>query len=336
MTLFIGIDLGGTKIAGAVWDAEKLAVAAQKTIPTQGQLGPDGVLERIAGLVRELAGMVGMDAKDVPGVGLGVPATFDVDEGVIWLLPNLPGEWYGKPVIRQLSAMLGVPVYLVNDAHAFTLAEATIGAGRGAASCVGVTLGTGIGGGIVIDGRLYLGVSGAAGEVGHHSIELYGPPDGSGNPGGWEGMASGPAIAAMGMKYVTQGATTKIGELVNFDLNKITPDVIARAAELGDEVAKEILQKAGFYLGTGIANLITILAPERLIIGGGMANLGEWIMEPIRATLKLRVKTLPLDRFQVVPAALGGEAGVIGAAIWASQQEKEVKSAKLKVKDSTE
>jgi glucokinase len=326
MTLYIGIDLGGTKIAGAVWDADTLTVTAQKTIPAQGHLGPDGVLERIAGLVRELGAQVGMDATDIPGVGLGVPATFDVDEGVIWLLPNLPGEWYGKPVVKQLREMLGCPVYLVNDARAFTLAEATIGAGRGANSCVGITLGTGIGGGIAINGRLYLGLTGSAGEFGHHSIDLYGLPDGSGNPGGWEGMASGPAIAAMGMKFVAQGATTKIGELVNFDLNQITPEVIARAAEMGDEVAKLIFQKVGFYLGTGIANVVTILAPERVIIGGGMAKLGEWIMEPIRETLKLRVKTVPLDRLQVVPAALGGEAGVIGAAIWASQQEKEVKS----------
>jgi glucokinase len=149
---------------------------------------------------------------------------------------------------------------------------------------------------------------------------MYGMPDGSGNPGGWEGMASGPAIAAMGMKAVTQGLTTRIGELVNFDLNQITPEVIARAAEMGDAVAQKILQIAGFYLGTGIANVITILAPERVVVGGGVARLGDWIMTPIHETLKLRVHTVPLNRLQVVPAALGDEAGVIGAAIWASQQ----------------
>jgi len=320
MTLYIGIDLGGTKIAGAVWDGESLAVTAQKTIPTQAHLGPDAVIGLIADLVRELAAMVGLDVAAIPGVGVGVPATFDMEQGVIWLIPNLPGDWYNKPVVALLREMLGCPVYLVNDARAFTLAEATIGAGRGAASCVGVTLGTGIGGGIAINGRLYLGVTGTAGEFGHHSIDLYGAPDGSGNPGAWESLASGPAIAAMGMKAVAQGITTKIGELVNFDLNQITPEVIARAAELGDAEAQRILNVAGFYLGTGLANVIIMLTPERVIIGGGSAKLGEWIMTPMRATLKQRVHTVPLERIQIVPAALGADAGVIGAAIWASQQ----------------
>jgi glucokinase len=222
--------------------------------------------------------------------------------------------------VAILRRLLGCPVYLINDARAFTLAEATIGAGKGTASCAGITLGTGIGGGIAINGRLYLGVTGSAGEFGHHTIDVYGTPDGTGNPGGWEAMASGPAIAAMGMKAVAQGITTKIGELVDFDLNEITPEVIARAADMGDAVAQRILQTAGFYLGTGIANVIIMLAPERVVIGGGMAHLGDWIMEPIHDTLKQRVHTVPLDRVQIVPAALGAEAGVIGAAIWASQQ----------------
>jgi glucokinase len=320
MSLFIGIDLGGTKIVGAVWDAETLTILEQRTIPTRARLGPDVVLERIAELVRELGAQVGMETSRIPGVGVGVPASFDPEQGVISLIPNLPGDWYGKPVVAILRRLLGCPVYLINDARAFTLAEAMIGAGKGAVSCVGITLGTGIGGGIAINGRVYLGGAGAAGEFGHHTIDMYGTPDGSGNPGAWEGLASGPSIAAMGMKAVAQGITTRIGELVDYDLNQITPEVIARAAEMGDAVAQKILQTAGFYLGTGIANIVTILAPERVVIGGGVARLGDWIMTPIHEALKLRVHTLPLDRLQIVPAALGDAAGVIGAAIWASQQ----------------
>ena len=261
-----------------------------------------------------------MEPTQSPGVGVGVPSSFDTEAGIIWMMANLPGEWAGKPVVTDLRQRLACPVSLINDARAFTLAEATIGAGQGAKSCVGITLGTGIGGGIAINGELYLGLIGAAGEFGHHTIDLYGLPDGSGNPGGWEGMASGPAIAAMGIRAVTQGVTTQIGVLVDFDLNRITPEVIARAADLGDEVAQKILQTAGFYLGTGIANVITMLAPETVVIGGGLAQLGDWIMTPIRETLTLRVHTVPLDRIAIVPAALGDEAGVIGAAIWASQQ----------------
>ena len=320
MGLYIGIDLGGTKIAGGVWDAEALTMCAQKTIPANAQAGPDAVIQRIADLVRELAGMVGLTVEQIRGVAVAVPATIDADVGVIWVLPNLPGDWYGKPIVPILRQMLNCPVFLVNDARAFTLAEATIGAGKGSSSCMGITLGTGIGGGIAINGRLYLGVIGSAGEFGHQSIDMYGPPDGTGNPGGWEGMASGPAIAAMGIKAVAQGITTQIGTLVNFDLNKITPEVIAQAAESGDKVAQDILQTAGSYLGVGIANIIIMLAPEKIVIGGGVAQLGKWIMEPIHAELKRRVVTVPLDKVELVQAALGGEAGVIGAAIWASQQ----------------
>ncbi len=320
MGLYIGIDLGGTKIAGVVWDADGLTTRAQQTIPANAHAGPDAVIERIAGLVLGLCDKVGLTIDQLAGVGVGVPATFDVETGVIWVIPNLPGNWYGKPIVPILRGLLNCPVHLVNDARAFTLAEATIGAGKGASSCVGITLGTGIGGGIAINGRLYLGVIGSAGEFGHHTIDMHGPPDGTGNPGGWEGLASGPAIAAMGMKAVAQGVTTKIGALVNYDLNKITPEIIAQAAEADDAVAREILRTAGAYLGVGISNIITILTPERVVIGGGMAKLGKWIFEPIEAEIKRRVAIVPLDKFQVVQAALGSEAGVIGAAIWASQQ----------------
>ncbi len=320
MGLYIGIDLGGTKIAGGVWDSDALTIQVRKIIPANAHSGPDAVIQRIADLVRELAGMVNLTVEQIAGVGVAVPATFDADAGVIFVIPNLPGNWYSKPIIPILRGLLNCPVYLVNDARAFTLAEATIGAGKGSSSCVGVTLGTGIGGGIAINGRLYLGVIGSAGEFGHHSIDMHGPPDGTGNPGGWEGMASGPAIAAMGMKAVAQGVTTQIGALVNFDLNKITPEIIAQAAESGDKVAREILQTAGTYLGVGLSNIIIILAPEKVVIGGGVLSLGKWIMEPIHAELKRRVVTVPLDKVDVVQAALGNEAGVIGAAIWVSQQ----------------
>jgi glucokinase len=133
-------------------------------------------------------------------------------------------------------------------------------------------------------------------------------------------MAGPLAIAAMGMKAVAQGVTTQIGTLCEHDLNRITPDVIARAAESGDAVARDILRRAGFYLGTGIANLITLLAPDCVVVGGGVTNLGRWIFDPIHDTVRQRVFTVPLDRVAIVPAQLGGDAGVYGAAIWAGQR----------------
>jgi glucokinase len=256
----------------------------------------------------------------IGGVGVGMPATFDLEKGQTLLLPNIPGDWWGKPVVSILQADLDRPVALVNDARSFTLAEATLGAGRGYECVFGLTLGTGIGGGIAINGKLHLGLSGSAGEVGHHSIDYQGVPDGSGNPGGWEAYASGPAIAAMGVKAVMQGITTQIGGLVNYDLNRITPGVILQAAEQGDAIARDILRTAGEYIGAGLSNVIIILAPHCVVIGGGVAELGEWILEPMRASIARRCKTVPVDQIAIKRAALGSQAGVFGAALQVWQQ----------------
>jgi glucokinase len=320
MSYYVGVDLGGTKIAGGLLDSDAQQLTARKIITTEANNGPDAVLKRIAGLVRSLCEDAGLPIDSIAGVGLGVPATLDLEHGTTLLLPNMPGDWNGKPVVSILTQELGVPVSLINDARAFTLAEANLGAARGAHIVAGITLGTGIGGGIAVDGRILLGINGAAGEFGHHTIDMHGPPDGSGNAGGFEGYGSGPAIAAMGAKAVMQGITTRIGDLVNFDLNRITPGVILQAAEEGDPIAQEILERAGFYLGTGLANIITILAPNKVVIGGGLVALGDWIMKPMHTTIEQRCHTVPLDQVEIVLAALGGDAGVIGAAVWASQQ----------------
>jgi glucokinase len=319
MSKFVGIDVGGTKIAAVILDAEAMTYGEQMVIRTEARQGPDAVLERIAGLTRDICQNQGVPWDDVGGVGVGLPATIDLDAGTTLLMPNLAGNWHGKPVVSQVSGLLGVPVSLINDARAFTLAEAMLGAGRGSYTVAGLTLGTGIGGGIAINGRLHLGLGASAGEFGHHSINFLGPPDGSGNPGGWEAYCSGPAIAAAGIKAVIQGITTNIGELVEYDLNRITPEVIMRAAASGDAIARAILEEAGELIGAGIANVVTILAPDCVVIGGGVARLGKWIMEPMRRSVEARVHTVPLDKLRIVPAELGPEAGAVGAALIASQ-----------------
>jgi glucokinase len=320
MTITIGVDLGGTKIAAAALDTESHQLSGRITTPSEGHLGPDGVLARIADVVRQVCEEAGIALETVAGIGLGVPGTIDVERGLMLVMANLPGDWHRKPIGPILGDALGRPVWLINDARAFSLAEASLGAGKGAPTVACFTLGTGIGGGIVIDGRLHLGLDGCAGEFGHHTIDVKGPLDGIGNPGGWEALASGPAIAAMGVRAVMQGFTTQIGELVEHDLNRISPQIIKQAAENGDKIAQDILNEAGAYLGAGIANVITILAPHRVVIGGGLAQLGDWIMNPIRDTIKARCGTVPLEKLQIVPAALGTDAGIIGAALWASQQ----------------
>lgn len=320
MSKVVGIDLGGTKIAAVLLDAASGSVLADVVIPTEGKRGPDAVIERMAITAREVAEKANVPLTDVMAVGVGVPATIDLEAGLTLMLPNLPGSWVRKPVAPMLNERLGRPVFLINDARAFTLAEATLGAGRGARTVACFTLGTGIGGGIAIDGRLHLGMIGSAGEFGHQTIAWDGPPDGSGAPGGLESLCSGPAIAAMGAKAVMQGWQTQIGALAGYDLNKITPETVARAAEAGDAIAQEIMHRAAECLAAGIGNVLIILAPDRVVIGGGVAKLGDILLAPMRESLKKRVTTLPMDQVQIVHAALGGDAGAIGAALWAYQR----------------
>jgi len=319
INVYLGIDLGGTKIAAAAVDVRTGERQVQLVVPTEAHEGPPAVITRIASLVDRVCDQANLRREHVPAIGVGVPGVIDPSSGTTLLLPNLPSGWRGVPLVAEMQRLTGRPTAIINDARAFTLAEAVFGAGRGMHSVVGMTLGTGIGGGIAIDGRLYLGLDGTAGEIGHMTIDPNGAPCGCGNRGCLETFASGPSITAMGLRAVAQGMTTQIGELVEYDLNKITPEIIMRAADNGDGVAREILQRAGSYLGVGVANLITILSPDRVVIGGGVSRLGEWILGPVHAEILKRCHVTPLNRVQVVPAQLGGEAGVIGAAVWAAQ-----------------
>jgi len=321
MSYFAGVDLGGTKIAGVILKSLGGETVLQKRIPTDAHLGPDSVLGRIADALKEMCSELGIEPQTLSGIGCGLPAVIDFERGTTLLMPNLPGDWLNKPVTDILNGLLGCTVSLINDARAFTLAEANLGSGRGARNVVCFTVGTGIGGGITLNGELYLGLDRKAGEFGHQTIDPNGPICGCGNHGCLEALASGPAITAQGIKAVLQGMSTKIGALVQQDITRITPEVIMRAAEMDDALAREILWRAGNYLGIGMANVATILCPERVVVGGGVARLGEWIMEPARAAMRERCRTAPLDKISVVLAELGGESGAIGAAIWAMQRE---------------
>jgi len=217
-----------------------------------------------------------------------------------------------------------LPAYVINDARAATLGEKTFGAGKAARNMIMLTLGTGIGGGIIIDGELYFGSEGHAGEIGHQVISPHGPRCGCGNYGCLEAMASGPAIASMGIRAVKQGMTTTMRDLAGNDLNKITPKTVADAAMAGDEVAASIIRQAGDYIGRGIANLIVTLNPDTIVIGGGVAKAGNILFQAIENSVDRHVCILPGGRgsVRIVPAGLGGDAGAIGAAAWAMKRVK--------------
>jgi glucokinase len=318
MSIYLGIDLGGTKIAAGILDTAG-ARSTTRIVATEAHEGPDAVLQRMIALAHDACAAAGVKVSDLAAVGVGVPGLFDAATGATRFLPNLAGAWRGVPVGATLGGALGCPIRLINDARAFVLAEARHGAGQGAATVVGLTIGTGVGGGIVIGGRLHLGLDGTAGEAGHTTIEPYGVVCGCGNRGCLETIVSGPAIAAAGVRAMLQGVTSRIGALAGGDLRAVTPQTIRAAAEEGDAVAREILLRAGAGLGQGIANLVTLLSPERVVIGGSVAQLGAWLLEPAEAEMRRRCHVTPLDRVAIVPAVLGGDAGVVGAALWAAQ-----------------
>jgi glucokinase len=231
----------------------------------------------------------------VSSVGIGVPGLYDPAAGTTRFLVNLPGAWAGRPVAGPVGAALGLPVCLINDARAFGLAELRLGAGRGASSMVGLTLGTGVGGVIALDGRVHLGHDGTAGEIGHQTIEPDGPWCGCGNRGCLEAFARADQIAA------ACGTAT-------------AEEAVARA-RAGDERATAGLAQVGRYLGIGIANMVSVLSPDRIVIGGGVAAAADLLLGPIRDELRRRVRTTSLEEVEIVTAELGIWAGAIGAAI---------------------
>jgi glucokinase len=317
---FIGVDVGGTNLSAAAVDVASGDVLGRHRVPTLAHEGHDAVMVRIAGLIPRAIADANLQPMDVGGVGIGVPGVLDLERGTTLFLPNLPGQWRDVPLKATIEDTVGLPVSLLNDVRSFTLGEKTFGAGRDVDTMVGIAIGTGIGGGLVIDGKLHLGLEGTAGEVGHHVIDPHGPRCGCGSRGCLEAFASGAAITAMALKAISQGRTTRIAELVSYDLNAVTPEVISRAALDGDPIAQEIYQRAGFYIGIGVANLITIISPEMVVIGGGVARAGDLLFDPIRRVVHERVHVTPVERVRIVPAELGTDAGLIGAAVWASLQ----------------
>jgi glucokinase len=293
VTLHLGIDLGVTNLKWSVVEAERGSwrTIDQGAVATEATDGPDAVIGRLAAIGRAALDQWGTIAT----VGIGVPGLYDPSSGSTRFLVNMPGDWLDRPVAPPLEAALRVPVALINDARAFGLAELRLGAGRGVGSLVGLTLGTGIGGVIAIDGRVHLGHDGTAGEVGHQTIDVDGDVCGCGNRGCLETFARADRIAAAcGTATVTEAV---------------------EAAGAGDAQALAGFAAVGRYLGIGIANLIVLFSPDRVVIGGGVAAAGDLLFRPIRQELRERVRTTSLAEVEVVPAELGTWAGSIGAAI---------------------
>ena len=319
MKKYIGCDLGGTNLRAAIVDIDNGAVLHKMQIPTLAREGPEAVMQRMADLVLETIRSANLKKEDIGGIGIGVPGVLDLEKGETLFLPNLPGTWPHVPLQATITNLTGLPTALLNDVRSITHGEWRFGAGRGVDTLAVFAIGTGIGGGLVINGQLHLGIGGTGGELGHTVIDFNGPRCGCGNYGCLEAYASGPAIAATGIKAVVQGLTTRLSEMCKYDLNRITPELIAQAAQKGDEIAKEIFEKAGFYLGIAAANICSAIGPRRIIITGGVSQAGELLLAPMRRTLRERVTVMPIDQVEVVRSQLGNNAGVIGVACWAAE-----------------
>ena len=320
MSYYIGIDLGGTNLRAAIADTDTGQICYQRKCPTLATEGQEAVIQRIVDLITELIREDGICARDVKGVGIGVPGTPDIDTGVIQILPNLPGQWLNVPLQRIIEEQVRLPVALINDVRAITLGEWTFGAGRGAETLICLAIGTGIGGGVVVNGQFHLGIGGTAGEFGHHVVEVDGLPCGCGGKGCLELYSSGPAIAAMGVKEVMHGHTTRIGELVNHDLNRINVEIIVQAAVEGDPIANGILERAGKYLGIAVGNILGVISPQKVIFGGGVSHAGDLLLRPIMKTVNERVHVIPVRKVDFVLAELGMNGGLVGAALWAKRR----------------
>lgn len=325
MNIAIGCDLGGTNLRAGIVNTQTGQVTHLLSIPTLAREGNNAVIDRMTGLIKEVIGQSGFSKSEIDGIGIGAPAVLNPDRGMILFMPNLYGGWKNVPLGKIIRSALGLPVYLINDVRAITLGEWKFGAGKGASSLICFAVGTGVGGGLVVNNNLVMGINGTAGELGHTMIDPDGPQCGCGNHGCLEAYASGPAIAAMGIKAVKQGRTTLIGEMVAYDLNKITPQIIAEAADNGDLIAKDIYAHVGKLIGIAAANISLAIGPERIIIAGGVASAGELLLEPIRRTIQERIFVMPREKIKVVRSKLGDEAGIFGSAMWVQIKKNQTK-----------
>ncbi len=306
--IYAAIDLGGTKVTCALASADG-AILAERSIPTASQDGPDAVLARIAALAADLSRETGATPQ---AAGMGVPGLVDRAKGATLFLPNLVTQWRGVEVARILGAHLGCPIYLLNDVRIATLGEMTFGHGSKTGTMVFFAIGTGIGGGVVIDGRLRLGELGAAGELGHQTILPDGPLCGCGNHGCLEALASGPAIAAEGARLLHSGMAPKLYELAQGRIGAVTPTLMAAAAEAGDEAVRDVLVRAATYIGIGAANMVTALHPDLVVLGGGVSTIGPLLLDTVRETVLRRVRMFPVDHVAIRNSALSDKAGLYG------------------------
>ncbi len=303
------VDLGGSKILSVIAQGDGRRLAEDRR-STSAEEGPSVVLDRIIVSLQTALAKAGLQQGDLAAVGICSPGPCDIDVGVVRSAPNLPG-WQNVPICQYLEERLGIAARLENDATAAAVGEHVYGAGRGCLHLIYITVSTGIGGGLIIDGRPYRGATGVAGELGHMTVDTHGPLCGCGNRGCLEALASGKAIAARGEELVAQGGSALLARLAQ-EQGGLTAETVSRAADQGDIACQGIIRRAGYYLGVGLASYVNIFNPQLIIIGGGLAKVGDLLLGPARAEMEVRAMPEALKAMQLKLAELGDYAGVMG------------------------
>lgn len=310
----IGIDVGGTNVKIALVDKSGKIIYSN-SVPTYAKMGYEYTVNNIKQAIKDLMKETNTTSKDIDGIGFDFPGQVDYKTGVVKLAPNIPG-WVNVPIAQMIEEEFHIPTRIDNDVRCAALGEMKFGAGQGCENFVCITVGTGIGSGLVVNGQLVRGASNAAGEIGHIKLQMKdGLICGCGDTGCLEAYASGPSIVAMAQDYIKGGKSTKFREMAAAEGGEITPYMVAKAAEAGDPVAKRIFEIVGEYIGIGLTSVINLLNPEKVIIGGGVAEAGDLLLDPIRKTIKERAMVVAGSAVEIVPAQLGNSAGVIGASM---------------------
>ena len=309
MSVCIGVDIGGTNVKLGLVRGRQ--VLARRSFPAASiSSGPRALEEGIVAAVRSMQGSF---RGKMESVGVGVPGLVLYPQGIVQTCANVKG-WKNVPLQSRLRRRLGVPVRVDNDVHAMTLAEWRYGAGRGALNLVCVTLGTGVGGGFILNGKLYRSRWGPSAEIGHVAVGEKGPPCSCGGRACLERYVGNRDVIRILRRKLESGRKSRILRLVDGRLDQITPETVDRACELGDRLAIETWAEAGQKIGLVLSKVVMLLSPDRIVIGGGLSRAGRWLFDPIRKTLRERA-LFTLKKIPVVPAQLGLSAGVIGAAL---------------------
>ncbi|HAM72532.1 MAG TPA: ROK family protein [Verrucomicrobiales bacterium] len=318
--LFIGVDLGGTKILAGVFDRQLNLLGSYK-ISTKPQRGVDGVIERIARCVRDAVDECDLELSQVKGIGIGAPGSVDTETGTVLFAPNL--GWRDVGVARELTKDLKVPVHLENDCTVSMQGVYEVELQSGPKNVLGIFIGTGIGGGLIIDGKMYHGFTGCAGEIGHMVLDFNGPKCGCGNRGCFEAFASRTALFNRIRTAVKEGQSTLLTEMLGKDLEDLRSGDLRKAIRRGDKFIAKVVEEAARYTGAAVANLVNILGPEMVVLGGGvMEALSESMLDVVIKTARERAMPGALKGVDIRASRLADEAGITGAAVLARSRVK--------------